>query len=250
MKEIEFDTSKNNELDLNKLQEGSITIKEIEAEEFDMLNQIFFIKTTYLNREIKSTIVLNSYLTPMSRKPIVELNYKIEDSDNSIIIAKHDLKTKYKIRYETLEDKINQMKGKNIEEKINIDNEVEKWQNSIKNLYSEIEKWIAPLKHEIKIDKHRTLIQEEYTGTYEVEQSIITLFNGITISFIPIGTFILASKGRIDINVSGRFKDSLMLILQRKENVDNWQLIFNRDHRNSKNFNKAQLFNLIENVIR
>lgn len=251
MKEIEFDTTKTMILDLKDLQLGSITIKEIEAENFDMLNQIFQIKTTYKDREYQAPLVLSAYLNSMSRDPKVELDYKIEDSDNSVIEAKHDLKTKYIIRYETLADKIKRIKANKEVHQMDIQKKVERWQCSINNLYSEIEKWVIPIKDEIMITRKKKLILEEQTeDAYPVEQLNLTLFNGRIIIFNPIGTFIIGgSKGRIDITITGRFQDSIMLILHRKDEVDNWTIIKNRDLQNVKELNKGQLFNLIENVI-
>ncbi len=93
------------------------------------------------------------------------------------------------------------------------------------------------------------MITEELTGSYPIKALTITLFSGQTINFEPRGTFIIGSKGRIDVTVSGRNQDSIMIILQRREGKDNWSIIRNRDLKNAKEFNKGQFLSLIDNVI-
>jgi hypothetical protein len=249
MRKIEFDTSKSMTLDLSDLKAGSITIKEIEAENFDMFNQIFQIKTTYSDHEIQFPLVLGGYITSMSRLPKIQLDCKIEDSDNTIIEAKHDIKTKYIIYYETLIDKIKRLKDKKEEKQLNIKNEVDNWRKSLSKLYADIEEWIQPIKDEIQSKRIDLLITEELTGPYKTESLVLSLFNGGTISFNPKGTFVIGSKGRVDLSISGRYQDSIMLILQRIDNIDKWTIIKNRDLHNAREFNKGQFLNLLDNVI-
>ncbi len=153
MRSIEFDTTKSMILDLKTLQAGSLTIKEIETDSFESLNQIFQVKTIYPNQESQFIIVLSGYVSAMHRSPKIQLDYKIDDSDNTLIEAKHDLKAKYIIYYETLTDKIRRLKDKESENQINIKNEVDNWKKSVEKLYSEIEEWKEPIQDDISLKK-------------------------------------------------------------------------------------------------
>lgn len=71
------------------------------------------------------------------------------------------------------------------------------WLVQVRKLYAQIESWFGDLGN-IRIEKQKISINEEYIGSYESERMLIYL-NDSLVSLIPRGTIIVAARGRIDI---------------------------------------------------
>lgn len=74
------------------------------------------------------------------------------------------------------------------------------WLSSINKLYSDVSTWLEPLKTNpnFKITMDTIVLNEEEVGDYEVQRMIFELKSQR--AFLqPIGTMIIAAKGRIDL---------------------------------------------------
>lgn len=77
--------------------------------------------------------------------------------------------------------------------------DVKAFVDSVNNLFSEIESWIAKTK--LNGTRQETEISEEASGKYKVNKLTLTDEAGKKIAeFVPVGTFIIGGNGRIDLN--------------------------------------------------
>ncbi len=71
--------------------------------------------------------------------------------------------------------------------------------DSVNNLFSEIESWIA--QSNLKGTRQETEISEEASGKYKVNKLTLTDKDGKRIAeILPVGTFIIGGNGRVDLN--------------------------------------------------
>ncbi len=89
------------------------------------------------------------------------------------------------------------------ENEINWNTEKEEWISFINQFYSSIEKWLKPYvaQHKLAFDYKKTSLTEDYIGTYDVDTMNIN-FAGQKIRIEPIGTILIGTKGRIDMEGS------------------------------------------------
>lgn len=113
------------------------------------------------------------------------------------------------------------------------------WLKSVDDLFSSIRSWLDPLKQQGLVDYCVKSVQlsEEFIGRYEASM-LEVIIGQDRVSFIPRGTLIIGSYGRID--VSGP-RGNLMLIerewdswefAQRTPKLETWKL-------NADSFNQA-----------
>lgn len=103
----------------------------------------------------------------------------------------------------------------NKEKKVDWNSKKSIWLEKVDELYRDIESWLSPLisQEKIKIDKKETVeITEDYIGTYQAPKLKIHI-GSANVELIPVGTLIIASRGRI--NVVGSAGE-IMLILTQK----------------------------------
>ena len=100
----------------------------------------------------------------------------------------------------------NKAKEKEADNKFNPAERIAKFQQRIEEFYTKIDNdWLQPYIAEgsIKTEINQINITEEALGTYSVPAK--KLFIGdITLKFVPIGTILIATPGRIDLVYKGR----------------------------------------------
>lgn len=118
-----------------------------------------------------------------------------------------------------------------------------KWNKALNELYSNIQNWIKPYstKGLIRISKRKIILNEDYIGQYNVEQ--LELFLGADkISFIPRGTLIVGSFGRVDVKGP---KGENLLILKK---WDEWNFATRFPTIQYLPFNQDSLFDVIKEI--
>ena len=84
------------------------------------------------------------------------------------------------------------------------------WLDQLNKLYDLIEEWLGDLKNQgVTVEKVPKKIYEDHIGDYEAHALIIKV-GGECVKFDPVGTIIIASKGRVDIKGSN---GTAMLVL-------------------------------------
>lgn len=103
------------------------------------------------------------------------------------------------------------------EKKIDWEKEKETWLQFIEIFYENIQSWLESFVNggRVKIDYTSKDITEEYIGTYSVRVMNLT-FAGKKLRFVPIGTLLIGTKGRIDLESSNR---SVSFILADKKST-------------------------------
>ncbi|WP_047153736.1 hypothetical protein [Aneurinibacillus tyrosinisolvens] len=83
----------------------------------------------------------------------------------------------------------------------NYEEDKQKWLQSVKGLYQDITAWLKPLTEKpnsnIDISFEKTVLNEEHIGDYEIDKMYIDI-KGQRVVLEPIGTWIIGSRGRID----------------------------------------------------
>lgn len=87
------------------------------------------------------------------------------------------------------------------EEKFNPEKEKAEWLAFIDSFYKKIEAWLAPFieNKDMTISYVQKTITEEEIGSYSVNNMNLN-FAGQHLTFEPIGTLLIGTKGRIDLN--------------------------------------------------
>lgn len=98
----------------------------------------------------------------------------------------------------------------------NVEGELKYWRHSIENLYNIIENYMDSYikSKQANIDYQDIELNEEFSGTYTVKRAIVKISDS-TITFNPIGTMLIGSKGRVDV-FGPRGKARLVLV---KKNI-------------------------------
>lgn len=93
----------------------------------------------------------------------------------------------------------------------------DEWIEFIDLFYSKVESWLAPYKKQEKLDYkfESSLITEDYIGTYQVRTMIVN-FAGQKFTIEPIGTLLIGTKGRIDMEGP---RGSVQFILADKDST-------------------------------
>lgn len=97
------------------------------------------------------------------------------------------------------EDFLDSHKESAVEQPIDWDLQKQEWLDFIKQFYSCVSLWLEPyVKNEkIKLDYKKIELTEDYIGRYETQVMVIE-FAKQQITLTPIGTLLIGTKGRID----------------------------------------------------
>lgn len=97
------------------------------------------------------------------------------------------------------ENLLNKHSSESEEEKINWDAQKTEWLEFIKQFYESVELWLKPYteQNKIKYEYKKIELTEEYIGVYETKILVISFANQ-QIKLKPIGTLLIGTKGRID----------------------------------------------------
>lgn len=86
------------------------------------------------------------------------------------------------------------------EEQFNPEKEKHEWLNFIKIFYDQVNEWLKPFVEDGRMQTNfvQNNLTEEYIGTYSVDNMEV-MFAGQKLTFAPIGTLLIGTKGRIDL---------------------------------------------------
>ncbi len=93
--------------------------------------------------------------------------------------------------------------------------ELDEWRKHLSTLYETVEAYMAAyIQNGAATIKYRPIeLNEEFSGPYEVNQMTLTIEPSV-IQFKPIGTMLIGSKGRVD--VQGPQGDARLVLMNRK----------------------------------
>lgn len=79
--------------------------------------------------------------------------------------------------------------------------ELREWRYYLDQLYTRITSWLSDYEEKgiVKIVQGEKKIYEEFSGEYDINELVVSLY-GKTIVFEPIGTMFFGAKGRVDIH--------------------------------------------------
>jgi hypothetical protein len=114
------------------------------------------------------------------------------------------------------EDLLDKHKTESEEKKIDWEKEKSKWIHFISQFYSTVESWFEPYKSAGKLsyEYQKIIISEDHIGNYETNVMIVD-FAGQKLTMEPIGTLLIGTKGRIDMEGT---RGRVQFILTDKEN--------------------------------
>lgn len=97
------------------------------------------------------------------------------------------------------EDMLNKHIEEKNEKKVDWDAQKEEWLGFIKQFYDSVELWLKPYldQNKVSYEYRKISLTEDHIGTYEADIMIIN-FAGQQIKLKPIGTLLIGTKGRID----------------------------------------------------
>ena len=97
------------------------------------------------------------------------------------------------------EDLLIKHESKSEEKEIDWQKQKEEWLDYIRSFYSSVESWLNPFKKAGKLTfkYKKSQLTEDYIGTYDVDIMIVD-FAGQKLRLEPIGTLLIGTKGRID----------------------------------------------------
>lgn len=104
------------------------------------------------------------------------------------------------------EDLLKKHESKSEEKEIDWQSQKDEWLEFIDQFYKTIEQWLSPYREQgtVSYSYKELQLTEEYIGTYTVKVMIVD-FAGQKLTFEPIGTLLIGTKGRIDMEgVKGR----------------------------------------------
>lgn len=98
------------------------------------------------------------------------------------------------------EEFLNKHATKTPEKEIDWEEQKEEWLDYINQFYSSVREWLEPYKADGKVSYEfkPLMLHEENIGTYEVDTMHVN-FAGQKITLEPIGTLLIGTKGRIDL---------------------------------------------------
>jgi hypothetical protein len=119
-----------------------------------------------------------------------------------------------KIDFENMLNKHNNERLKQLEE-TNWETHKNEWLGFIKQFYDSIEPWLKPYsKKGLSYTFEEITLNEEYIGSYEVNIMMIN-FAGQHVKLMPIGTRLIGTKGRIDMEGT---RGRVQFVLADKDN--------------------------------
>ncbi len=97
------------------------------------------------------------------------------------------------------EDLLNKYESKYEKNEIDWEAKKDEWLGFVKQFYSSVESWLKLYKNDGKLSYEfkKTNITEDYIGTYDVDLMVVD-FAGQQINMEPMGTLLIGTKGRID----------------------------------------------------
>ena len=97
------------------------------------------------------------------------------------------------------EELLKKHESKPAEKEVDWEKQKQEWLNFIKVFYDSVESWLAPYQKEGKLsyEYRKTQITEEHIGTYDVDIMVVD-FAGQKLTLEPLGTLLIGTKGRID----------------------------------------------------
>lgn len=97
-----------------------------------------------------------------------------------------------------------------------------KWINSVNTLYAQVDNLIVKNFEDggltVSKQKEKTNLHEDFVGSYEIDNYIITVDN-IKIKFFPMGTIILGAYGRVNMILPS---ETIKLVLQ---DWNTWKIV-------------------------
>ena len=101
------------------------------------------------------------------------------------------------------EELLKKHESKSLEKDIDWQKQKQEWLDFIKKFYASVECWLTPFKNDGKLsfEYKKTQITEEYIGTYDVDIMVVD-FAGQKLTLEPLGTLLIGTKGRIDMEGS------------------------------------------------
>lgn len=80
------------------------------------------------------------------------------------------------------------------------DQQLQEWRDLLANLYSDVDRYMEAYVRQgsAKITLKEIELNEEFSGPYKVSQLILQITNSV-VTFKPIGTMLIGSKGRVDV---------------------------------------------------
>ncbi|WP_179153006.1 hypothetical protein [Chromohalobacter israelensis] len=98
------------------------------------------------------------------------------------------------------EEFLNKHATKTPEKEIDWEEQKEEWLDYIKQFYNSVEEWLEPYRADGKVSYEfkPLMLHEENIGTYEVDAMHVN-FAGQKVTLEPIGTLLIGTKGRIDL---------------------------------------------------
>ena len=167
------------------------------------------------------------------------------------------------------ENLLNKYKNESEQEKFDWKARKTEWLNFIKIFYDSVESWLMPYQKENKLsfNYQKISLNEEHIGTYETNAMIID-FAGQQVRLEPIGTVLIGTKGRIDMEGSrGRVqfiladKDSKGMKINVTISVDSeppknenkkltWKIVLRESRRIAyEEFNEDNFFDALMEVV-
>ena len=103
----------------------------------------------------------------------------------------------------TLEKLLEEKRREASDRSLSLGSRKDDWIHRTEELFTQIEKWLSPLKANGHLDWSYELIrlQEEPIGVYQVKSMRVVFFNGRTTTITPRGLFIVGANGRVDVDL-------------------------------------------------
>lgn len=109
-------------------------------------------------------------------------------------------------------------KEKESRPRINWEERKKIWLSNIEKLYTDINSWFEPFGGDVKIEYKNIPLEEEYIGSYSVEEIKIKIGTEY-VTITPRGTIIIGGFGRVD--MTGLDGEAMFLLLPEKEGKGN-----------------------------
>jgi hypothetical protein len=160
-------------------------------------------------------------------------------------------------------------KHETVKSDIDWDKKKQEWLNFVQQFYHEVGQWLKPYvdQKKLKYDYHEINLTEEYIGTYTVKAMNIS-FAGQQVKLEPIGTLLIGTKGRIDmegargrvqfiladgnkVNVSISIKGETKKENQERKEPDwTWKIVLKEQRKIAyDDFNEESFFNALMEII-
>ena len=114
-----------------------------------------------------------------------------------------------------MKDLLNKNESKSAANETDWQKEKNEWLGFIQSFYSSVESWLKPYKDagKLTLNYQKIMLTEENIGTYDVNVMVVN-FAGKKLKLEPIGTLLIGTKGRIDMEGA---RGSVQFILADKD---------------------------------